>query len=419
MSDTASNVEIEDLLASVRRLVSAERDPQGEEGHDSPAAPADSAPSEPTGKPTFDRLVLTADLRVAGGDDRVGTTTAVPVDEEAPGADEVKEPPMVLGVKPTRPVRPAAVRATETVQTTVEKGGDARMLTLEERIAQLEAAVVTHANAEFEPDGSEDQTQHRPTRILGLRPTDADRRDAAPFAGDTTTDEGPVAGPSDDRASESSGDAEELPEPAFRHADADDSRQHDGSFAETDAREAEDDGETAGAGTDSAATGEDLSWQEALVERLRRNAAGDVSQQATPNGDAAEEHDSIVEMFHHRTDSQDREATPEGDRPVRFRQRPDSGAYPFDGRDGEGPEEQRPFDHDGWDERVYPAGEDELSGLEFVEETQEIDEEMLRDLVAEIVRAELQGALGERITRNVRKLVRREIMRALSIREFE
>lgn len=44
---------------------------------------------------------------------------------------------------------------------------------------------------------------------------------------------------------------------------------------------------------------------------------------------------------------------------------------------------------------------------------------MLRDLVAEIVRAELQGALGERITRNVRKLVRREIMRALSIREFE
>ncbi len=42
-----------------------------------------------------------------------------------------------------------------------------------------------------------------------------------------------------------------------------------------------------------------------------------------------------------------------------------------------------------------------------------LDEEVLRDLVSEIVRQELQGALGERITRNVRKLVRREIHRAL------
>lgn len=43
-----------------------------------------------------------------------------------------------------------------------------------------------------------------------------------------------------------------------------------------------------------------------------------------------------------------------------------------------------------------------------------LDEDALRDLVGEIVRQELQGALGERITRNVRKLVRREIHRALS-----
>ena len=47
------------------------------------------------------------------------------------------------------------------------------------------------------------------------------------------------------------------------------------------------------------------------------------------------------------------------------------------------------------------------------------DEEMLRDLVGEIVRAELQGALGERITRNVRKLVRREIHRSLASQELK
>ena len=43
----------------------------------------------------------------------------------------------------------------------------------------------------------------------------------------------------------------------------------------------------------------------------------------------------------------------------------------------------------------------------------------LRDLIAEIVRQELSGALGERITRNVRKLVRREIRQMLSSGEFD
>ena len=48
-----------------------------------------------------------------------------------------------------------------------------------------------------------------------------------------------------------------------------------------------------------------------------------------------------------------------------------------------------------------------------------VDEDALRAMVAEIVREELQGDLGERITRNVRKLVRREIQRALTSKELE
>ncbi|MBN2630364.1 MAG: hypothetical protein JXR75_07475 [Rhodobacteraceae bacterium] len=47
------------------------------------------------------------------------------------------------------------------------------------------------------------------------------------------------------------------------------------------------------------------------------------------------------------------------------------------------------------------------------------DEEVLRDLVRDLIREELAGTLGERITRNVRKLVRAEIARALALREFE
>lgn len=49
----------------------------------------------------------------------------------------------------------------------------------------------------------------------------------------------------------------------------------------------------------------------------------------------------------------------------------------------------------------------------------EFDDEALRDIVGRIVREELQGALGERITRNVRKLVRREIHRVLASYEID
>jgi hypothetical protein len=55
----------------------------------------------------------------------------------------------------------------------------------------------------------------------------------------------------------------------------------------------------------------------------------------------------------------------------------------------------------------------------FGSEESVIDEETLRDMVSDIVRQELQGALGERITRNVRKLVRREINRVLAAQDFE
>lgn len=47
-----------------------------------------------------------------------------------------------------------------------------------------------------------------------------------------------------------------------------------------------------------------------------------------------------------------------------------------------------------------------------------IDEETLRDIVRDILREELQGPLGERITRNLRKLVRAEIARAMVSREL-
>ena len=47
-----------------------------------------------------------------------------------------------------------------------------------------------------------------------------------------------------------------------------------------------------------------------------------------------------------------------------------------------------------------------------------LDEASLRDMIVDVVRQELQGELGNRITRNVRKLVRQEINNALSSKPF-
>jgi len=64
------------------------------------------------------------------------------------------------------------------------------------------------------------------------------------------------------------------------------------------------------------------------------------------------------------------------------------------------------------------ADDDEEDVL-FSDDDLIIDKDILREMVGEIVRQELQGALGERITRNVRKLVRREINRILAAQDFD
>lgn len=70
-------------------------------------------------------------------------------------------------------------------------------------------------------------------------------------------------------------------------------------------------------------------------------------------------------------------------------------------------------------------GETELDDIDYgLEDFSEddapfLDEAALRDMVSDIVRQELQGPLGERITRNVRKLVRREIHRILASEDFD
>ena len=80
--------------------------------------------------------------------------------------------------------------------------------------------------------------------------------------------------------------------------------------------------------------------------------------------------------------------------------------------------------------RMVPAGlaeppqvepsmtEDDAVGAPLADEPP-FDEAALRDLIRDLIREELQGSLGERITRNVRKLVRAEIARAMSMRDLD
>lgn len=63
------------------------------------------------------------------------------------------------------------------------------------------------------------------------------------------------------------------------------------------------------------------------------------------------------------------------------------------------------------------SGIAEASSTARTDDEQIIDEGMLYQLVAHIVRQELQGELGEKITRNIRKLVRQEVAREMQLRQ--
>lgn len=263
MSDSVSGADVEDVLASVRRLISND----SRSLHAAPAASASASADD-------GRLLLTPALRVEGGSE-------APVMAAAPKA--------VAGRRPD-----ASAQADES---------------LEQRIAELEAAV-SRSPGDWEPDGSEDQTQHRPRRMIRSRDPDAPRQPPLKLSRlapvDVPLDAGPVI------------------EDAFR-------------LEEDDDPDAIEDAE--------------------IVSTF-------------PPAEVDDDIDPSVD-----DDPMDDEREPQTAHRVR-----------------------------------------ELYGDELDDEV--FADEALRLLVSALIREELQGELGERITRNVRKLVRREIQRALAARDL-
>ncbi|MEO0503466.1 MAG: hypothetical protein AAFZ14_09075 [Pseudomonadota bacterium] len=322
MSDPMTNAEVEDVLSSIRRLVS----------DDKPAEPEPEAPAAP------DRLVLTPALRVtdeeAVAEDAAEEADALPdtdpyaltdfiIENHDAPSEDVAEPEAVEAAPEVREdlwVNP------ETLSSFVRHGQGLREKTDVDEAAD-EGRAEEDSEAAWPPSDVEDDAHH----VAGVEEDDTDDlvTDAAPETDTVTAD-----AHSPDRTAQTLSEKIATLETLVA--------------SRTDEWEPDDPGADAYAGTEAPT----LAWEDAETA-----ATPTFSHHAKPAEDA---HDAEAEDILEDDDAQ-----------------------------------------------VFSSDEDVL------------DEDALRDLVADIVREELQGALGERITRNVRKLVRREIHRALAAQELE
>jgi hypothetical protein len=390
MSDPV-NREILDVLSSIRRLVSEDR---------KAAAPTplptarEPAPEQPSALPRESRFVLTAALRVTepadDADDRrevaeaAGEAWARDAEADAAASPQAR-PEFTHGDRPDR--EPATPGST----------------TLESTIAELEAAVAG-IGAEFEPDGSEEAGAESPPMPSGLWAEDlvpprqtqgrtgimadfdpmaqADERLDAPITGEVMYTE--PAAPFVARARPPQhGSADETDAPPEEEAGAD--RPED----------TEDLGTLANEQASSEENSEDQTLDEMVGEAADSLMAETDGQEAAVTDAASDPMPPPAVRLHLAGDTAARLRIFRADA-VADEPEPDLTAEP----------------------PAAATDEDEHGDLLDPLAGADLDVDRLRDIVAEIIRNELRGALGERITRNVRALVRREIARAFeAVRE--
>ncbi|MEP2784705.1 MAG: hypothetical protein ABJO67_09575 [Pseudoruegeria sp.] len=291
------NAEIEDVLSSIRRLVSEEVRTQ------EPLVDiADTRVAEPESHEQTDKLVLTSAFRVQTDVEIASKPISEPavlhLTDVLPISPEVEQGATADDLRDAARVLSADDFAVETVLPDEDVAqANARLESLEDTIAELES-VVSEQNIDFEPDGSEEVGSSPEVEALEFVPqfVSASRREVR-------------------EAIDVEGAADEVV---------------------------------------------DLNVEKGEVEPLEAAAPDVVTAQA----------EDVV--FHHTTEE-----------PV---------------------------------EDKHEAG---AASAEDDDEAFILDEDSLRELVRDLVREELQGVLGERITRNVRKLVRTEINRVLASQEFE
>lgn len=310
MSDPVTNVEIEDVLSSIRRLVSSEQRDESDDGDR----------TEGQGERRENKLVLTPAQRV----------------DDPPEVDETED-------------------ETRDDSADYEAHGAAEDV---DRFAGIEDAEIVEAGEEPEAAAEEHELEPEPEIARSEVPEFLRR---AAF----------------DRRAEAAGHPRDQAEAqALSDIDAPDETQAGGHEADNDNAAAELDTELESELDGIEPEAIDMTELEARVAGFE-TAVAEQDDEWEPDGDegpAAGYAAGPVEPLPWQDEDQDR---------------------PRAGRAAQGAEDDR-----------------EEDGAWYADDAI-LDEAALRDMVSEIVRQELQGALGERITRNVRKLVRREIHRAL------
>ncbi|MCT8330373.1 hypothetical protein [Albidovulum sediminis] len=335
MSDHRTNLDVEDVLSSIRRLVSQ-----------------DARAACPVAPASMEKLVLTPALRVNDAG-LVGPGEAASEERDR----------------------------------------------LEETIVELEAAVA-NLQAEFEADDGDAPAAVAQAVDFGpefdLEPVDEDGTPAEEALEASATD-----GQAEDLAAAEDRDWPEAPDTdaAEDEASAVEARSDvidadDGTTDEADAHEAVDASEApAFAGSDEI---EDAIILDDIEDAEEVAEVEPAAVEGAPDGDR----DDAPELAEHR-DRLHLGAGPEVESAADEAQ--------FDEGEFDDYEEAEPVDGD--------ARSPGFAQRASVMEPGEIDNDLLRTMVATLVREELQGALGERMTDRLRKLVRREVQIALGQRE--
>ncbi|WP_306116466.1 MULTISPECIES: hypothetical protein [unclassified Roseovarius] len=444
MSKPVTNVEIEDVLSSIRRLVSTSDQAERGEGEaqedvaeklvltpalrvdepaddvaesaenavedqditelladdDGAAEPVEDAPEDVTATETeaasdeafFEKIAdaaapdeeleATDDAKVAEEEtdvtaedtDSLDTLDAI-LSETTENSNEIDEASLTVQDAADDGENPPDFRVLEDherADSAGETADDEAANNLQRRAAEFEAIIATTEDA-WDPDGTtEDDNAASPVGPLPWQ-EDADEADEAAVSEDDADDvEGDPADMIVEETAAAADPAEDLEVP-----EAED------EAAQTDS----DQGETDDEATAEVSAEDDDADLARVMADLARVPPVTETQTAVEDADQSGV-DDLQEMM---SDTD----------PAPFVFRSQSGARQAD-------DENRAREH----------AADEAAETLATEEAM-LDEESLRDMVSEIVRQELQGALGERITRNVRKLVRREIHRALASQELE
>ncbi|WP_375697873.1 hypothetical protein [Pseudophaeobacter sp. TrK17] len=379
MSDPVTQAEIEDVLSSIRRLVSEDgrsgprpvTGPAVGSQQDSPSA---SVPQEPA-KPTS-RLVLTPALRVAED-----TCDAAEAGSDQPDAVDVS----------------AEVEASWGMEAAYDLQGDSHLdLEVEPELDPGEV-IAFRSNDTVEADGDADRAadQYSATERSEAVPAQAEEgtepADAAPWRDPDATLFGSVDSPPKDAA-----EAEMQLSPQISGTVAEQGQNAD------DARLDLDEAEVAEPEADELDGSQRVSAVVQKIAELEAKVARSTGQWE-PDGASSDPYAGTnietLEWQDHTDEAESEAEVATGQVP-----QPESGA-------------EAEFDAAALAEEAVTRATMDALGDDAAEESY-LDEESLRELVADIVRSELQGALGERITRNVRKLVRREIQRALAAQDL-